>query len=80
MRVPVSPRGVLRSADLGLHIPSSPQSVNRALHRQKFISMRHRVSLTGAYQLTFLLLLEHINSYFSSCCTAGCRDVCPTEL
>ena len=58
MRVPVSPRGILRSADLGLQIPSSPQSVKRALHRQKFISMRHRVGLAGTYLFIYLLLLH----------------------
>ena len=59
MRVPVSPRGVLRSADLGLQIPSSPQSVKRALHRQKFISMRHRVCLAGTYLFIYPLLLHY---------------------
>lgn len=42
-RVPASPRGVLRGMDLGAQMPGSPQSVTRALHRHKFLSMRHRV-------------------------------------
>ena len=41
----MSPRGVLRGMELGAQIPSSPQSVNRALHRHKFLSMRHRVCI-----------------------------------
>ena len=59
VRVPVSPRGVLRSADLGLQVPSSPQSVNRALNRQKFISMRHRVGLAGTHLSIHPLLLHN---------------------
>lgn len=50
-RVPISPRGVLRNSELGSLIPNSPQSVNRALHRQKFLSMRHRVCLAASYLL-----------------------------
>ena len=46
--MPVSPRGVLRNSELGSLIPNSPQSVNRALHRQKFLSMRHRVCLAAS--------------------------------
>ena len=49
IKVPASPRGVLRNSELGSLIPNSPQSVNRALHRQKFLSMRHRVCLAAPY-------------------------------
>ena len=53
MRIPVSPRGVLRGMELGAQIPSSPQSVNRALHRHKFLSMRHRVRILTSNFLLF---------------------------
>ena len=59
VRIPVSPRGVLRNMELGAKIPSSPQSVNRALHRHKYLSMRHRVCITplSAESLATLPLL-----------------------
>ena len=52
----MSPRGVLRSMEPGAKLPGSPQSVTRALHRHKYLSMRHRVRMPPAAPLQMPLL------------------------
>ncbi|CAK0772037.1 hypothetical protein CVIRNUC_003922 [Coccomyxa viridis] len=69
-RVPISPRGVLRNSELGSLIPNSPQSVNRALHRQKFLSMRHRGKRERRYQMLHALHLVALRHMIKRHCQA----------